>query len=168
MTGTVTALAPTITAPHIEYGQLSPILLVFAVALAGVLVEAFAPRFLRRSLQLTLTLASLAGAFVLTVVIAATSKIFANGSPGHVAAMGAVGVDRPTLFLQGTILVLAFVSVLLIAESANDVSAFTPQAAAVPGSAAEREGLLAGPQPHRGLPADPVRGRRHAAVPRGQ
>ena len=86
MTGTVTALAPTITAPHIEYGQLSPILLVFAVALAGVLVEAFAPRFLRRSLQLTLTLAGLAGAFVLTVVIAATSKIFANGSPGHVAA----------------------------------------------------------------------------------
>jgi proton-translocating NADH-quinone oxidoreductase chain N len=144
VTGTVTALAPTITAPHIEYGQLSPILLVFAVALAGVLVEAFAPRFLRRALQLTLTLAGLAGAFVLTVVIAATSKIFANGSPGHVAAMGAVGVDRPTLFLQGTILVLAFVSVLLIAESANDVNAFTPQAAAVPGSAAEREGLLAG------------------------
>ena len=56
MTGTVTALAPMIATPHIEYGQLSPILLVFAVALAGVLVEAFAPRFLRRSLQLTLTL----------------------------------------------------------------------------------------------------------------
>jgi proton-translocating NADH-quinone oxidoreductase chain N len=144
VTGTISALAPTLTAPSIEWGQLSPMVLVFGAALAGVLVEAFAPRFLRRSLHLTLTLASLAGAFVLTVVIAASSKIFANGSPGHVAAVGAVGVDRPTLFLQGTILVLAFVSVLLIAESSHEVSAFTPQAAAVPGSAAELEGLEQG------------------------
>ena len=144
MTGTIAALAPTLKAPSIEWGLLSPIVLVFAAALAGVLVEAFAPRFLRRSLHITLTLASLAGAFVLTIVIAATSKIFANGSAGHVAAVGSVGIDRPTLFLQGTILVLAFVSVLLIAESSHEVSAFTPQAAAVPGSAAEREGLLEG------------------------
>jgi proton-translocating NADH-quinone oxidoreductase chain N len=144
VTGTVLALAPTLRAPSIEWSQLSPMLLVFAAALAGVLVEAFTPRFLRRPLHLTLALASLAGAFVLTVVIAARSKIFAAGSAGHVAAVGTVGIDRPTLFLQGTILVLAFVSVLLIAESSHEVSAFTPQAAAVPGSAAEREGVLAG------------------------
>ena len=37
--------------------------------------------------------------------------------PATSLAMGAVAVDRPTLFIQGTILVLAFVSVLLIAES---------------------------------------------------
>jgi NADH-quinone oxidoreductase subunit N len=144
VTGTVAALAPTINAPHIEYGQLSPLLLVFAAALAGVLVEAFSPRALRRPLHIVLTLGSLAGAFVLTVMVAASSKIFANGSPGHVAAVGAVGIDRPTLFLWGTILVLAFVSVLLIAESSHEASPFTPQAAAVPGSAEEREGLLAG------------------------
>jgi NADH-quinone oxidoreductase subunit N len=143
VTGTVAALAPTIAAPHFEWGQLSPIVLVFAAALAGVLVEAFAPRSMRRVLQLTLTLASLAGAFVLTVVVAASSSVFGHGSPGHVAAVGAVGIDRPTLFLQGTILVLAFVSVLLIAESVPE-TAFTPQAAAVPGSPAEREGVLAG------------------------
>jgi proton-translocating NADH-quinone oxidoreductase chain N len=144
VTGTVAALAPTINAPHIEYGQLSPLLLVFAAALAGVLVEAFSPRALRRPLHIVLTLGSLAGAFVLTVMVAASSKIFAKGSPGHVAAVGAVGIDRPTLFLWGTILVLAFVSVLLIAESSHEASPFTPQAAAVPGSAEEREGLLAG------------------------
>ena len=34
---------PAIPAPHIEYWQLSPILLVFGVAIAGVLVEAFVP-----------------------------------------------------------------------------------------------------------------------------
>src|SRR5205823_10241246 len=74
----------------------------------------------------------------------ASSNLFAHGSPGHVAAEGAVGVDGPTLFIWGTILVLAFVSVMLIAESSHDVSPFVAQAAAVPGSAEEREGLLAG------------------------
>ena len=122
-----------------------------------------APR--RRAVHLVLTLGGLAAAFVLTIVVAATSSLFAHGSPGHIAAMGAVAVDGPTLFIQGTILVLAFVSVLLIAESSHDVSPFVAQAAAVPGSAEEREGLLAGISAHRGLPADPVRGRRHAAVP---
>jgi proton-translocating NADH-quinone oxidoreductase chain N len=144
VTGSIAALAPTIPTPHLEYGQLSPMLLVFGAAVAGVLVEGFAPRYLRRVLHIALALGSLAGAFVLTVVLAATSSIFKGGSPGHVAALGAVAVDRPTFFIQGTILVLAFVSVLLIAESSHDVSAFAAQAAAVPGSAEEREGLLAG------------------------
>ncbi len=144
MTGTVAALAPTITAPRIEWSQLSPILLVFGAAIVGVLVEAFAPRVLRRPLHVALTLGGIAGAFVLTVAVAASSKVFGHGSVGHVAAVGAVAVDRPTLFLQGTILVLAFVSVLLIAESSHEVSPFAAQAAAVPGSAEEREGLLAG------------------------
>jgi NADH-quinone oxidoreductase subunit N len=58
--------------------------------------------------------------------------------------MGAVGVDGPTLFIQGTILVLAFVSVLLLAESGQAGGHFVAQAAAVPGSAEEREGVLAG------------------------
>jgi len=56
--------------------------------------------------------------------------------------MGAVAVDRPTLFIQGTILVLAFASVLLIGDSSN--SPFAAQAAATPGSQEEREALGAG------------------------
>jgi proton-translocating NADH-quinone oxidoreductase chain N len=144
VTGTVAAAAPTIAAPHIEWSLLSPMLLVFAAAVVGVLIEAFAPRSLRRSMHIALTLGSLGGAFVLTVVLAAESSIFAHGHPGSLVAVNTVGVDRPTLFIQATILILAFVSVLLIAESSHEVSAFTPQAAAVPGSAEEREGLLAG------------------------
>jgi proton-translocating NADH-quinone oxidoreductase chain N len=144
VTGTVAAAASTIAAPHFEWSLLSPMLLVFGAALAGVLVEAFAPRELRRPLQVVVALGSLAGAFVLTIVLAATNSIFAGGKPGAVVAVGTVGVDRPTLFIQATIIILAFVSVLLIAESSRDVTSFTPQAAAVPGSAEEREGLLAG------------------------
>ncbi len=142
--GALAATTPSIPAPHIEYGQLSPMLLVFGAAIAGVLVEAFAPRPLRRTLHLAITLGSLAAAFVLTIFVATSSNVFGNGSAGHIAAAGAVAVDKPTLFIQGTILVLAFISVLLIAESSHDVSAFAAQAAAVPGSAEEREGLLAG------------------------
>ena len=145
MTGISGSLAvAAIPAPQIEYWQLSPMLVVFGAAVAGVLVEAFVPRRLRRASHLLLTLGGLAAAFVITIVVAATANLFTNGTAGHVVAMGAVGVDGPTLFIQGTILVLAFVSVLLIAESSHDVSPFVAQAAAVPGSAEEREGLLAG------------------------
>ena len=93
-------------------------LLIFGLAVVGVLVEAFAPRHLRRPLQLALTLGGLVAAFALTIVVASSNTLFAGGSPGNAAAVGTVGVDQPTLFIQGTILVLAFISVLLIAEQA--------------------------------------------------
>ncbi len=143
MTGVLAApAAATISPPSIEYGQLAPMLVVFAAAVIGVLVEAFVPRPSRRRTQLVITLAALAAAFVWTIVVAASHQIFADGSPGHVAADGAVAVDRPTLFIQGTILVLAFASVLLLADSST--SPFTAAAAAPPGSPEEREGLAAG------------------------
>jgi proton-translocating NADH-quinone oxidoreductase chain N len=130
-----------IRAPSIEYGQLAPMLVVFGAAVVGVLVEAFTPRARRRAAQLVITLGSLVAAFVLTIVTASDS-IFKGGSPGHVAAAGAVAVDRPTLFIQGTILVLAISSVLLIADTSN--SPFAAQAAAPPGTPEERESLGAG------------------------
>jgi len=134
VTGILAAVTPagTIKPPSIEYGQLSPMLVVFGAAVVGILVEAFSPRPLRRTIQLVITLGSILAAFVLTIV-AASFSIFKNGSPGHIAAAGAVAVDRPTLFIQGTILVLAFVSVLLIADTSN--SPFAAQAAAPPGKA---------------------------------
>src|SRR6266702_2268977 len=117
-------------------------LVVFGAAVAGVLVEAFAPRSSRRAAHLVLTLGSLIAAFILTIVVAATHSLYAAGSPGHVAAQGAVAVDRPTLFIQGTIVILALVSVLLIGDTSN--SPFAAVAAATPGSQEEREGLAAG------------------------
>ena len=143
MTGILAAVTTTgtIKPPSIEYGQLSPMLVVFGAAVVGILVEAFTPRAQRRAVQLVITLGSILAAFVLTIV-AASFSIFKGGSAGHVAAAGAVAIDRPTLFIQGTILVLAFVSVLLIADTSN--SPFAAQAAAPPGSPEEREGLVTG------------------------
>jgi NADH-quinone oxidoreductase subunit N len=138
----VLADSATIGAPSIEYSQLAPMLVVFGAAVAGVLVEAFAPRSSRRAAHLVLTLGSLLAAFILTIVVAARHSLYVAGSPGHVAAQGAVAVDRPTLFIQGTIVILALVSVLLIGDTSN--SPFAAVAAATPGSQEEREGLAAG------------------------
>ncbi|WP_439951689.1 NADH-quinone oxidoreductase subunit NuoN [Actinomadura kijaniata] len=129
-------LAAEIPAPHIEYGQLGPMLLVFGVAVAGVLVEAFVGRTWRNTVQIPLAVLGLLGGFVWTIALAW------RGTPFHVAAEGALGVDGPTLFLQGTILVLALVSLLLIVERRQ--SHFTAQASALPGSDAEQETMAAG------------------------
>lgn len=120
----------TIPAPTIEYGTLAPLLLVFGAAVLGVLVEAFAPRYLRRSIHLPLTLLGLLGAFVLVIVQAATA-----GVPKAAVAMGAVAVDGPALFIWGVVLILAFISVLLI----HDDGHFVASAAAVPGSQDEAD-----------------------------
>ncbi|MFF5210297.1 NADH-quinone oxidoreductase subunit NuoN [Streptosporangium sp. NPDC000396] len=124
----------TIQAPTIEYALLSPMLIVFGAAIIGVLVEAFAPRYLRKSIHVPLTLLALFGAFVTTIVTAA------NGLPDKAAAMGAVAIDGPSLFIWGIILILAFISALLI----NDDEQFVAQAAAVPGSADEEEAVRSG------------------------
>ncbi len=124
----------TITAPTIEYALLSPMLIVFGAAIIGVLVEAFAPRYLRKSIQMPLTLLALFGAFITTILTAL------NGLPTSAAAMGAVAVDGPSLFIWGIILILAFVSTLLI----NDDEQFVAQAAAVPGSVDEEEAVRNG------------------------
>ncbi|GHE43151.1 NADH-quinone oxidoreductase subunit N [Streptosporangium violaceochromogenes] len=124
----------TINAPSIEYAQLFPVLVVFAAAIAGVLVEAFAPRHLRKSIHVPLTLLTLAGAFIATVVTAL------GGLPATPVAMGAIAVDGPSLFIWGVILFLAFISTLLI----NDDEQFVAQAAAVPGSADEEDAVRSG------------------------
>jgi NADH-quinone oxidoreductase subunit N len=124
----------TIPAPTIEYALLAPMLVVFGAAIVGVLVEAFAPRYLRSAIHQPLTLLSLAGAFALTIWRAY------EGIPTKPAAMGAVAVDGPALFIWGTILVLAFVSVLLI----HDEDHFVAAASAVPGSAEEEQALHEG------------------------
>ncbi|MGI5268549.1 NADH-quinone oxidoreductase subunit NuoN [Nonomuraea sp. CA-218870] len=121
--------------PTIEYATLAPLLLVFGAAIIGVLVEAFAPRYLRRSFQVPLTLLSLIGAFALVIVQVVRGDV----ETGPVA-MGALAVDGPALFIWGVILVLSAVCVLLI----NDEGHFVASAASVPGSSDEEASEKAG------------------------
>ncbi len=132
------------TPPSVEYGVLAPMLLVFGVAVAGVLVEAFAPRTARYRIQVGLALAGLA-----TALAALVNAYSQTGPAGRVAAVGAVAVDRPALFLQGVILGVAVLGVLLIAErqsssSDSGLDGFTAQASAAPGSATELVAVRAG------------------------
>jgi NADH-quinone oxidoreductase subunit N len=129
--------APAFSAPQIEWGQLSPLLIVFGAATVGVLVEGFAPRRARYPIHLVLSFSALIGAFVAVVLLAGTQNI---------AAEGAIAIDGPTLFLQGTTLLLAIVAVMTIAERSleSGADAFAPQAAALPGSVQERVVTSAG------------------------
>ncbi|AQT82925.1 NADH-quinone oxidoreductase subunit N [Mycolicibacterium litorale] len=128
--------SPPVTPPSIEYGQLSPMLIVLGAAVAGVLVEAFAPRADRFRWQLGLCLAGLCSALVAVAALAGTV-----GS----AVSGAVVSDGPASFLQGVVLVVGLAAVALVAERDSGASlSFTAQASTVPGSVAERTAVRAG------------------------
>lgn len=140
--------ADRIPAPHIEYAQLAPTLIVVGAAVLGVLVEAFVPRRSRYYVQVFLAVASLAAAFAAVVGLAAGGY---GGTKAHVAAMGAIAVDGPALFLQGTILLASVVAVFTFAERrldpkahGNRVDSFAAQAASVPGSDSEKAAVKAG------------------------
>jgi NADH-quinone oxidoreductase subunit N len=128
-------------APHLAYGRLSPLLIVFGVALVGVLVEAFLPRAWRYPAQVALSLGGLVAAFVAVILVAAHSTELAGGlARGSIEAQGAIAIDGPTLFMWGALLVLSLISVMLCAERELEggVMAFAGQASAPPGTEAER------------------------------
>jgi NADH-quinone oxidoreductase subunit N len=135
-------IAAEFQAPSIEYSLLSPILIIAGVAVVGVLVEAYAPRRLRYLIQTLLALAGIVGALVATVLIGLNLESLAGGTAqGSIAAGGAVAVDGPSIFIWGTLLVLSLISVMLFAERhlEGGVLSFAGQAAALPGTEAERE-----------------------------
>ncbi|NMO54381.1 NADH-quinone oxidoreductase subunit NuoN [Actinoplanes sp. TBRC 11911] len=128
---------PDLQLPAIDYSALAPMLILFGAACAGVLVEALTPRQSRHRIQLGLSFLALIAAFVMVLVNYDTRKITIGG---------AVAVDGPALFLQGSLLVLGAVSLMLIGErSIEKGGAFVSQAAVTVGS--ERDLRQAGDQP---------------------
>ncbi len=131
--------------PTIEYGELSPVLIIFAVACLGVIVEAFVARERRHVIQVSLAGAGVVGAFVATVLVALNLDPVGSGR-GVVGAEGSLVVDGPTTFFWGLVLVFALGGVALFAERRLEagVSAFAGQAAALPGTEAERQAATRG------------------------
>jgi NADH-quinone oxidoreductase subunit N len=135
-------------APKIEYAQLSPVLIVFGAAILGVLAEAFLPRRSRYTAGLALSVIGLAAAFASVVALAADGYA---STKAHIAAMGAIAVDGPALFLQGTILLVALVAAVTFAERrlepaahGSHIDSFAAQGSAVPGSEQEKAAVKAG------------------------
>jgi NADH-quinone oxidoreductase subunit N len=128
---------PDLKLPAIDYSALAPMLILFGAACLGVLVEALTPRQSRHRVQLGLSFLALIAAFVMVLVNYDTRKITIGG---------AVAVDGPALFLQGSLLVLGAVSLMLIGErSIEKGGAFVSQAAVTVGS--EKDLRQAGDQP---------------------
>ncbi|OBC08881.1 NADH-quinone oxidoreductase subunit N [Mycobacterium sp. 852013-50091_SCH5140682] len=123
----------TILKPSIEYALLSPMLIVFGAAVAGILIEALLPQDARYRAQATLTVAALGSAFVAVLLV---------GSHHGTAVMGSVMVDGPTLFFQGAILVVGLSTVALITE--HRLAAFARQGSLIPDSREEQWADAAG------------------------
>ena len=113
-----------VTIPPIDYAALTPLLVVLGAACAAVLVEAFLPRYQRWPVQVGLSVAALGLAGL-------ALGLYAGSQPAGITTIGdAVAVDRPTLFLWGTLLALGLGSVLLIADrSVEPGGAFVASAA---------------------------------------
>jgi NADH-quinone oxidoreductase subunit N len=131
--------------PTIEYSYLSPLFVVFGVACLGVLVEAFLPRKHRYLVQATLAIGGVVLTLAAVIMVGARLEEHGSGAAGAgargiVGSMGTVVVDGPSVFLWGLILLFALGGCLLFAERQLEggVSAFAGQAAALPGTEAER------------------------------
>lgn len=148
--------------PSVEYALVTPMLIVFATAVTGMLFEAFLSRATRYPAQLLLSVGGLTLAFVSIVTLGDEVP-----AAGRIAVLGAVGIDRPALVLQGVVLLVGIMAVIFSAErnvavavshrpegpgaaiappvpGPKGLDSFTPQAAAIPGSRAEVEALRAG------------------------
>jgi NADH-quinone oxidoreductase subunit N len=133
----LSGLSTEFVATKINYGAVLPMLVVFATAMIGVLVEAFAPRSRRYLAQV--------GVAVVGLLVAFVAVLLGVDHQGSTLA-GAVVIDGPALFLQGTILALSVLSVLAMAERFDGIGAdaFTAQGAAAPGSPQESAAVRAG------------------------
>ena len=132
----------------IEYAAIAPITIVLLAGVFSLLIEGFAPRTVRRSFQLALVFGSLALALIYLIIDATravTGGPEANSGQAsglrQVVAQGSVAIDGPGLFLQGTILLIAIIGAMLIAERQVDPQgdAFASRASALPGSEEERQ-----------------------------
>ncbi len=118
-----------LTAPSLIYSLIAPMLIVLGGALIGVLVEAFLGKAHRAAVQITVSIG--------TLLLALQQLWRIRDLSSTTAAVNSVTIDKAGIFLQATVVVLALVAVLLIADQDN----FVAQASAVPGSNEEKSSL---------------------------
>jgi NADH-quinone oxidoreductase subunit N len=126
---------PAVQVPLIDYNAVLPVLIIFGAACVSVLVEAFASKRSRFGVQVGLSLVAIvaAGGWLIKYAVsdapAAGVKTFS----------GAISIDRPALFLWGTLLALAVGAVLLISDRVVEPGgALVAQAGIRPGTLQDR------------------------------
>jgi NADH-quinone oxidoreductase subunit N len=123
-----------LTAPRLDYALLAPILIILGAAILGVLVEAFIKQAWRARLQLVIALGA--------IVVAFEQLYRVRDKGSSIAAVTSVSIDGAGMFMQGAILIFAFLGILIIADQDN----FVPQASTLPGSPEEATALQTGKQ----------------------
>jgi NADH-quinone oxidoreductase subunit N len=138
--GVLLAAPAPIATPSVNYGAIAAPLIILGAACVGVLFEAFLPRQSRWSAQVSLSLLALVGAGL-------SLAVYLRHAPagGTTTLSGTISIDRPALFLWGTLLALALGAVLLIADRSVDRGGyFVAHAAIRPGALSERADRLLG------------------------
>jgi len=132
-----TMLMPMLTAPVIELRALAPVLIIFAAACLGVLVDALMLgrwRSWRDEVQIGIVLGS---------TIAALAYVVLNARLGLSGplAMGSIMLDGPTAVAWGALLVFGALASLVFRESrvAGGVVVFASSASSVPGGQDEAD-----------------------------
>ncbi|WP_019135020.1 NADH-quinone oxidoreductase subunit NuoN [Cellulomonas massiliensis] len=119
------------TAPHVDWAAIAPVAVVLVAAVVGVLLEAFVPARVRRTTQVAVAFAALAGALLAVALLWPSVR----DDGGRDVIGGSLAVDGVTLVVQATILVLSIVALLVIADrTSTGLDAFAPSAASIPGS----------------------------------
>ncbi|MGH8963709.1 MAG: NADH-quinone oxidoreductase subunit NuoN [Jatrophihabitantaceae bacterium] len=132
--------AQSITTPSVAYRALIPIFIVLGAALVGVLVEAAVPRRERFNAQVFTTLLGLLAALVSVALLHSTRVTTPSPAGNDSPFAGSLAIDGTGLFIQGTVLALAVMAALLIAERSVDVgSPIVASAAVVVGSDVDRK-----------------------------
>ena len=120
------------TLPIVDYNAIAPLLILLGAGVISVLVEALLPRGSRRFIQLFIVFGALVASLVWILTITGIRVVTAEG---------AIAIDGPALVMQGSILVLAILGALLMAERSVDPSGdvFAARASALPGSEDEKQ-----------------------------
>lgn len=144
-TSLAAAEAAQIPAPTVEWTLVTPLLILGGVAVVGVLVEAFAPRRARFTVQALLAAAGILAALAETVRVYTSldrieGELIARGQP---AIEGSLAVDGPGVITWGILLVFGLLSMGLFAERRLEggLSSFTGRAADAPGSTDETQAV---------------------------
>ncbi len=128
-----------ITTPTVAYGALTPIFIVLGAAILGVVVEAVVPRSSRFNVQLAVTVIGIVSALIAVGLLRNTTVATPGPAGNDPPFFGSLAVDGAGLFIQGTILALALMAALLIAERGVDVgTSIVASAATVVGTDADR------------------------------
>ena len=123
---------------NLNYAALSPMIVVVAGALIGVLVEAFVGRQSRTTVQVALAVVTMLAALAALLVWARPNQ--------SVTAEPTMAIDGPALFMQATLLLFGILGILAMSERFGSASAdaFTPMGAASPGSPQEEAATKVG------------------------